>query len=100
MKLFKFDKQIWFWCPGCEQSHAFGTSWTISGTEEMPTVSPSILVRWDFGPERTPRRCHSFIKDGSIQFLNDCWHKLKGKTVPLTDVNEEILGTWKETDDE
>lgn len=29
--------------------------------------------------------CHSFVTDGNIQFLDDCTHELKGKTVPLED---------------
>ena len=29
--------------------------------------------------------CHSFITDGSIEFLPDCTHELAGKTVPLED---------------
>jgi hypothetical protein len=30
-------------------------------------------------------RCHSLVTDGNIQFLDDCTHELKGKTVPLED---------------
>jgi hypothetical protein len=30
--------------------------------------------------------CHSFIKNGKIQYLSDCTHELKGKTVQLTDL--------------
>ena len=29
--------------------------------------------------------CHSFVKDGQIQFLSDCSHELAGQTVPLPD---------------
>lgn len=40
------------------------------------------------GPCRTTEvpvrpRCHSFIRDGQIQFLGDCGHALAGKTVAL-----------------
>jgi hypothetical protein len=28
-------------------------------------------------------RCHIFVRDGKIQFLNDCTHELAGKTVPM-----------------
>jgi hypothetical protein len=34
-------------------------------------------------------RCHSFVKDGWIQFLGDCYHELKGLTVEIPD--------WEET---
>lgn len=30
-----------------------------------------------------PAVCHSFIRDGQIQFLSDCTHALAGQTVPL-----------------
>jgi len=53
-----------------------------------PTFSPSYLV---IGNEKTleetngrcGHRCHSFIKDGKIQYLDDCTHELKNKTVDL-----------------
>jgi hypothetical protein len=28
-------------------------------------------------------RCHVFITNGQIQFLDDCTHALKGQTVPI-----------------
>jgi hypothetical protein len=33
--------------------------------------------------------CHSFIKDGMIQFLDDCTHALAGQTVPLGEFEEQ-----------
>lgn len=27
--------------------------------------------------------CHSFVRDGQIEFLSDCTHALAGKTVSL-----------------
>ena len=35
--------------------------------------------------------CHSFIRDGRIQFLGDCTHHLAGQTVDLPDFTEEEL---------
>ncbi len=55
-------------------------AWTWNGDRERPTVSPSILVT-DSGPSR----CHSFLRDGSLEFLSDCTHALAGQTVPLPD---------------
>ena len=46
---------------------------------DRPTFSPSLLVNKD-NPEQ---RCHSFVTDGNIQYLDDCWHDLKGKQVEL-----------------
>lgn len=82
---------VWFWCPGCNSHHtprvraAPGTDpngkslWTWNNDEEKPTFSPSILV-WGSNPDI---RCHSFVRDGQIQFLADCGHSLAGQTVPL-----------------
>jgi len=78
------------WCPGCEVNHGVivsggrpGPQWEWNGSKTAPTFSPSILVRWTFGPERTPKTCHSFIRGGQWQFLSDCTHKLAGQTVPM-----------------
>lgn len=82
----------YYWCPGCDALHGVsinpgknsnGAGWDFSGTLECPTYSPSELTTWDTGEEKTPHRCHTFIKDGQIQFLDDCTHNLKGQTVPL-----------------
>lgn len=85
--------QYQFMCPGCGVTHAFDKRWTFNGDLDKPTISPSFLThggRYKPGkglPYDTEMfRCHSFIKDGMIQFLNDCTHHLKGKTVPLPDL--------------
>jgi hypothetical protein len=76
-----------FHCPGCNYGHhvkykGSGPIWQVSGVEEdKPTVTPSILV-WQSRPNV---RCHSFIKDGNIQFLDNCHHVLKGQTVEIPD---------------
>ena len=31
-------------------------------------------------------RCHSFVRNGSIEFLDDCTHALKGRTVPMEEL--------------
>lgn len=53
-----------------------------------PTFEPSILVtcRWMASDsEMKDDVCHSFVRDGRIQFLGDCTHELAGKTVDLPD---------------
>ena len=73
------DKKHLIWCPGCKCGHAFSTvtgGWVITGTDDKPTVNPSLLTRGVV-------TCHLFIKDGMIEFLNDCDHELKGQTVPM-----------------
>lgn len=99
------DNYLLFWCPGCDSAHGIpvdgSRGWTFSGDLAAPTVSPSILVRFTlYGPERLPFHryegahppsevgqgvCHSFVRAGSIEFLDDCTHSLAGRTVPLPD---------------
>lgn len=76
-----------FHCPGCEYDHFIrvigeGSNWKVTGVEDdAPTVTPSILVHGKY-------RCHSFIKNGKIQYLNDCTHHLVGKTIDIPDFDE------------
>lgn len=80
-----------FDCPGCECSHyintnpQFGAVWDFNKDMEKPTVSPSLLVRMPWKNE--VKICHSFVKDGNIQFLHDCTHKLAGQTVEILELN-------------
>ena len=57
-----------------------GPTWSWNGSYDTPTFFPSLLVNKDY-----PDRCHSFVTNGNIQFLNDCHHELRGKTVALPD---------------
>ncbi len=86
-------------CPGCEQAHLLytvpwthewtekggtkrskpGPVWAFNGDVNSPTFTPSLLCNKSW-PER---RCHSHIRAGQIQFLDDCFHALKGQTVDL-----------------
>jgi len=69
-------------CPGCGYGHMFDDRWTFNGDFEKPTFSPSMLVNQD----RPDSRCHSFVRDGKIQYLSDCFHKYAGQTLNLEDV--------------
>jgi len=82
-----------FSCPGCQTHHAVWTAnegfqhpiWGFNGDTEKPTITGSILVRV---PKNDKTEiCHSFIKDGMIQFLGDCTHHLAGQTVELPDMD-------------
>ena len=74
-------------CPACGCGHLFYTNlsnpkcnWTFDGNLENPTFAPSMLVY----PNRSgQKRCHSFVRDGNIQFLSDCEHHLKDQIVEL-----------------
>lgn len=85
-----------FFCPGCRCEHGVWTSkaasngarWTWNGDMVRPTFSPSLVVTTEMpqgreAPAKVVTRCHSFVRDGQIQFLDDCTHELRGKTVPL-----------------
>ena len=69
------------YCPGCKTHHGFDSRWTFNNDYEKPTFSPSMLIN-----EHLPKRCHSFVTNGQIRFLDDCWHDLKGKTLDLESV--------------
>jgi len=79
------NEQLWFYCPGCKCDHAFTTKdptfapWTFNGDFNKPTFSPSLMCNRD-NPES---RCHSYVRDGKIEFLGDCFHDLKNTTVEL-----------------
>ena len=76
------EKVFEFYCPGCKVGHQFNSRWQFNGDVEKPTISPSVLLTGGSDPNY---RCHSFIKEGKIQFLDDCSHELKGQTVDLPD---------------
>ena len=83
------DGVFYFYCPGCDVLHRVNTItenehkaiWSFNGDMDKPTFAPSVLY------ERSPR-CHTFIKDGNIQYLEDCEHILKGQTIPLPEIPE------------
>jgi hypothetical protein len=79
-----------FFCPGCGGPHTITTegeaAWRFNGNLDRPTFTPSVLVT------RGEWRCHSFVTDGQIQFLDDCTHSLKGQTVPLPVLPEGYRG--------
>jgi hypothetical protein len=86
-------RQYWFHCPGCKNDHAFTVGgrgsgepvqsprWTFNGSFDAPTFQPSLLCNKDYPDSR----CHSFVTNGKIQFLGDCFHSLKNQTVDLPD---------------
>ena len=83
---------VWF-CPGCNREHkvpvikknqAGGIMWSWNGSLDSPTLSPSIRI--DYGNTLMGGMCHSWVKNGSIEFCGDCTHHLKGQTVPMKDL--------------
>ncbi len=95
-KLFEKDGKLFFECPGCGMPHGVNIDktngrpcWDFNGNTVTPTFNPSINVFWSYGNPPKDRRCHSFVRDGYIQFLNDCTHKLSGKTCEIPIWNRE-----------
>lgn len=78
------DDTVAFYCKGCKSIHCVSTKlWQFNNDYEKPTFNPSVLVT---GPNMP--RCHSFITDGKIQYLNDCTHELVGKIIELEEYHE------------
>ena len=84
-----------FDCPGCGIGHSFrvegnGPKWRFNGDVDAPTFDPSLLVRWGKNSIEEVV-CHSFVRDGKMQFLGDCTHGLAGQTIelPETDWGDE-----------
>lgn len=74
-------------CPACGFMHIIRKNdWKFNEDFNKPTFSPSIKVETIYAGN--PVLCHSFIREGRIQFLNDCTHELAGQTVDLLDVEE------------
>lgn len=91
-------------------ANGYRPTWTWNGSVDFPTFEPSILVTWDslseagrekndafrrehgryMSPTELPwdvrNICHSFVRNGRIQFLGDCTHDLAGQTVELPDM--------------
>lgn len=88
-----------FKCPACGHEHMVSVGpksywnirWQFNGDFDKPTINPSLLVTCDIPPEvaivPNIRRCHSFIRDGKIQYLDDCTHALAGQTVELPEMD-------------
>jgi hypothetical protein len=87
---------------GADGTHD-GPTWTWDGDVDKPTFNPSILIRSGHYAHTEPVEqcwctynrdhpndhgftcyiCHSFIREGKIQFLGDCTHALAGQTVDM-----------------
>lgn len=95
LKISKYGEKTYYklWCPGCDELHMVDNGWGFDGNTESPTFDPSILVYGPEGTERLPKpllRCHSFVRKGEWQFLNDSEHALAGKTAPMVDLPEWV----------
>lgn len=99
-----YHGELAFFCLGCNTEHFINDAlttisnlpeshiWTFNDDFDKPTIRASILTRIYIQNENTKvydveiNRCHSFITDGSIQYLSDCQHKLAGQTIELPNI--------------
>lgn len=87
-----------FVCPGCIAGgpegydgvhllpvNALGIepSWKWDGNIHAPTLEPSILTEGH-------SRCHSFLRNGVFEFLDDSDHPLAGQKVEMLDLPDWV----------
>lgn len=85
----KNDYAYVFYCSGCKGTHYVHTEkpnskkakWKFNNDVNKPTFSPSIKIKYGNG-----ELCHSLIKDGYIEYLKDCTHKLAKQTIELMSI--------------
>lgn len=94
----------WIFCPGCKGYHSLRIRMPAAPTQReidnqrnnieglwqfvnddvnKPTFRASLLV----GNSTPGYRCHSYITNGRMEYLNDCDHELRGTTVDLPDID-------------
>jgi len=99
-----------FFCVGCDETHSVRvekpTDWQFNGDLESPTLNPSVLIRsghymnehkqgdpcWCTAEIDTAfhcKRCHTFVRNGMIEFLSDCSHSFAGQTIELPELEKE-----------
>jgi hypothetical protein len=74
-----------FRCPACGWPHQCDNRWKFNGNMEKPTFDGSVLVTGYEKEVTNVTRCHSFVKDGRIQYCGDCTHAMANQTVDLPD---------------
>ena len=71
-----------------------GMSFTRAGTNcwswnldvDKPTLRPSVLTQGTSFEKQLKYRCHSWVTEGKVQFLDDTTHELRGQTIKLLDI--------------
>jgi len=68
-------------CAGCREIHCCQVAgkpqqaiWAWNGSTTKPTLSPSVLKRPEYS--ESGKRCHSFVREGVVEFLADSDHEL------------------------
>lgn len=80
------NNQLIYYCEGCKHLHSVDADrWSWNKNEENPTLKPSVLHSFPNGD-----RCHYFMMNGKMRFLNDCTHECLGKVVQMRNYKENI----------
>lgn len=75
--------RIWLYCPGCKEYHFIDSKWDIKYNDGIISVNPSFLLK---SIKRKPDvRCHFFLRNNIIEYLNDCTHEYKGKKISIVE---------------
>lgn len=87
-------------CPGCGW-HSLPVKigvkterfWEWNGDVDKPTISPSVKHFYPGSvykahPNMPAFCCHYHIKNGNIEFCNDCTHEHNSKTLPMQQFTE------------
>lgn len=105
----KYPKGELYWkCPGCGGGHFIpaddapqvcngagnGAVWHFNGDYDNPTITPSVNVFTNSHNKGIDTgnvlfRCHSVIANGVITYCDDCTHEMKGKSVPMVDLDPD-----------
>lgn len=87
-------------CPGCQEDGGSGLhmlpvggavgkpNWTWNGSLDSPTLDPSILTKT--GPDGS-FVCHSYLRNGVWEFLEDCTHSMAGQHVPAPPLPDWVI---------
>jgi hypothetical protein len=71
-------------CPGFKQGEA---CWCTYNARNPAVLLSDLPACAEHAPKPEPPftcgRCHTFVKNGQIEFLSDCTHELAGKTVNM-----------------
>lgn len=79
-----------FFCPACDSPHTVNYSWGYNHDPDNPTLISSVLSNVG-GKNITMPICHSFVREGRIEYLHDCTHDRGGQTVELAEYPDK----WK-----
>lgn len=93
------EKRIYFWCPACNDLHWISvdrpdwSGWTWDKDEDKPTFYPSVRVWRDYvmAGKRIQDVCHFYIRRGQIEYLHDCSHRMRGKTVDMVPIPRDTI---------